>query len=106
MDAIVIADTAGVICFWSPGAETLFGHAAARAIGQTLDLIVPAEYQQAHWNGFRRAMESGAAAAEGQSGPFPVNRADGGAPVHGRLTLLRGPHGRVTAAAVVFADAP
>ncbi|MFO1248430.1 MAG: PAS domain-containing protein [Alphaproteobacteria bacterium] len=107
MDAMVIADTAGTICFWNSGAESLFGHTAAQAIGQTLDLIVPPQYREAHWNGFRRAMASGQAAAEGQSGPFPVARADGAdAPVHGRLTLLRGPHGQVTAAAVLFASLP
>jgi PAS domain S-box-containing protein len=90
MDAIVLADTNGIICFWSPGAETLFGHPTAQAIGQTLDLIVPAEYRQAHWTGFHRAMETGVAPAEGQSGVFPVHRADGAdAPIHGRLTLLR-----------------
>jgi PAS domain S-box-containing protein len=106
-DIIVIADTAGVIRFWGPGAETLFGHASQEAIGQTLDLIVPPEHRQAHWNGFHRAMASGVAAAEGQSGPFPVTRADGVAtPVHGRLTLLRGPHGKVAAAAVLFACVP
>lgn len=106
-DAIVIADIAGVICFWSPGAEIIFGHPAKQAVGQTLDLIVPPEHRQAHWKGFHGAMESGVAPAEGQGGPFPVNRADGAdTPIHGRLTLLRGPHGRVAAAAVVFADAP
>lgn len=100
-----MADTAGVIRFWSPGAESLFGHTAGQAVGQTLDLIVPPEHRQAHWNGFHRAMASGVAAAEGQSGPFPVRRADGAPmPVHGRLTLLRGPHGRVIAAAVAFGE--
>jgi PAS domain-containing protein len=36
--AIVVADADGTITWWSPGAEVLFGDAAA-AVGQKLDLI-------------------------------------------------------------------
>ena len=39
--AYVVADPDGRIVHWSTGAERLFGHPAADAIGQTLDLIVP-----------------------------------------------------------------
>jgi len=105
--AVVIADATGVIRFWSAGAEKAFGHASERAVGQTLDLIVPSEYRQAHWTGFRHAMASGAAAVEGTAVPFPVRRADGEtAPARGRLTLLREPGGAVIAAAVVFETGP
>jgi PAS domain S-box-containing protein len=106
-NAVVIADAAGVIRFWSAGAEKAFGHASARAIGQTLDLIVPPEYRQAHWTGFRHAMASGTAAVEGTAVPFPVRRADGEtSPTRGRLTLLREPGGVVIAAVVVFEKSP
>jgi len=101
--ALVIADPAGVICFWSPGAERAFGYRADQAVGQTLDLIVPAEYREAHWRGFRRAIETGVAEAEGVPGPFPVRHAGGDiAPIEGRLTLVRQPQGRVVAAIVAF----
>ncbi len=100
---VVLADPNGVIRFWSPGAATSFGYSAAQAIGQTLDLIVPSEYRQAHWHGFRRAVEAGAAPLEGQLNPFPVRRADGAiATVPGRLTLVREAKGRVVAVMVVF----
>lgn len=106
-DAVVIADAAGVIRFWSAGAERAFGHASVRAVGQTLDLIVPPEYRQAHWTGFRHAMASGTAAVEGTAVPFPVRRADGEtSPTRGRLTLLREPGGLVIAAVVVFEKSP
>ena len=39
------------------GAEQLFGHTAVAAVGQPVDLIVPEHPRDAHWNGFRRAME-------------------------------------------------
>jgi PAS domain S-box-containing protein len=75
--AIVVADAAGVIQLWSRGAETLFGHTAQDAVGRTLDLVVPDDYREAHWIGFRRAMMSGAAGAEGQPFELPVNCASG-----------------------------
>jgi len=100
---IVIADTAGIIRFWSPGAEKMFGHAAAMAVGRSLELIVPEAYRDAHWKGFRRAMASGVAEAEGQVGEFPVKLSDGeiGSAI-GRLTLVRQMQGKVIAAMVVF----
>jgi PAS domain S-box-containing protein len=102
-NAVVIADPTGVILFWSAGAEKAFGYSAAEAVGGTLDLIVPAEYREAHWNGFRRAMASGAAPLEGQLNPFPVRLAGGTvATVHGTLTLMRRAQGEVIAAVVVF----
>jgi PAS domain S-box-containing protein len=100
---VVVADSTGVILFWSAGAEKAFGHTAAAAVGRTLDLIVPAEYREAHWNGFRRAIASGAASLEGRLTPFPVQQADGVVTaVPGTLTLIRRAQGQVIAAMVVF----
>lgn len=97
---IVIVDTAGIIQFWSAPA---FGHSPDQAVGKTLDLIVPPQHREAHWQGFRRAMASGKAAAEGQVGQFPFLRGDGETgPVPGRLTLLRQAEDRVIGAMVVF----
>jgi PAS domain-containing protein len=63
--AVVMADVAGVIRFWSKGAEAIFGYAADQAIGQTLDLVVPPEFREAHWSGFKRAMDKGSAQSDG-----------------------------------------
>jgi PAS domain S-box-containing protein len=101
--AIVIADTTGVIHFWSKGAERAFGHAAEKAVGQTLDLIVPAEFREAHWRGFYRAMAAGSAAAEGLANEFPVLGAGGGIrATPGKLALLRAEGDRVIGAMVIF----
>src|SRR5256885_17246595 len=58
-DAIIFADSAGVIRLWNHAAEALFGYSAAEAVGQTLDLIVPESLRAAHWAGFRRAVQQG-----------------------------------------------
>jgi PAS domain S-box-containing protein len=58
-DAIVVSDREGVIRVWNPGAERIFGHAAAEALGQSLDLIIPPNLRPRHWDGYRRVMETG-----------------------------------------------
>jgi PAS domain S-box-containing protein len=58
-DAIIFADQQGVIRIWNNAAADLFGYLAEEAVGQTLDIIVPADLRQAHWAGFRTAVASG-----------------------------------------------
>ena len=58
-DAIVAADDKGVIRFWNPGAERLFGYSAEEALGRSLDLIIPERLRGRHWEGFQRVMVTG-----------------------------------------------
>ena len=58
-DAIIAADSDGIIRFWNPGAERIFGHAAADAIGHSLDLIIPERLRGRHWQGYRRTIATG-----------------------------------------------
>jgi PAS domain S-box-containing protein len=58
-EAIIAADRDGLICFWNPGAERIFGHAAAAAIGHSLDLIIPERLRSRHWEGYRGTIATG-----------------------------------------------
>lgn len=58
-DAVVSADAKGLIHFWNPGAERLFGYSAEEAIGRSLDLIIPERLRGRHWEGFQRVMATG-----------------------------------------------
>lgn len=58
-DAIIYADREGRIRIWNAAAEALFGFPRAKAIGQSLDLIIPERLRAAHWEGFHRAVASG-----------------------------------------------
>jgi PAS domain S-box-containing protein len=58
-EAIVAVDRDGLIWFWNPGAQRIFGFSEAEAIGQSLDLIVPDALRARHWSGFERVMASG-----------------------------------------------
>ena len=58
-DAILISDLEGIISFWNRGAERMFGHSSAEAVGQSLDLIIPGNLRARHWDGYRQVMASG-----------------------------------------------
>jgi PAS domain S-box-containing protein len=58
-DAIIATDHSGIIDFWNPGAERIFGFSADEAVGHSLDLIIPENLRDRHWSGFNRVMASG-----------------------------------------------
>ncbi len=58
-DAIICADRDGMIRLWSRGAETIFGYSATEVLGNSLDVIIPRRLRDAHWQGFRKAVDTG-----------------------------------------------
>src|SRR5919108_1943976 len=77
-DAIVAADREGIIRFWNPGAERIFGYADGEAIGRSLDLVIPERLRQRHWDGFHQTMETGRSRyGEGDLLSVPALRKDG-----------------------------
>jgi PAS domain S-box-containing protein len=76
-DAVIFADTGGKIQAWNPAAERVFGFAAGEAVGQSLDLIIPEQFREAHWRGFERALAAGETKYSGQALPTRSQRKDG-----------------------------
>jgi PAS domain S-box-containing protein len=77
-DAVVAADRSGIIRLWNPGAERIFGHRAGEAVGQSLDLIIPERLRAAHWEGWRRVVETGRSRyGDGDLLSVPAVRKDG-----------------------------
>jgi len=100
--AIVVADVNGIITWWNRGAEVLFGRSAAVALGQSLELIVPAELRARHWAGFRRAME--APVVKDLAADIPVLCGDGQVrEFAGRLLVLSDGLGVALGAMGIFA---
>lgn len=56
-DGILFCDANGIIQMWSKGLERIFGYNKNEAIGKSLDIIIPENLQQKHWNGFYKALE-------------------------------------------------
>jgi PAS domain S-box-containing protein len=77
-DGILFADEQGVIRFWNAGCERLFGHAAAEAVGQSLDIIIPEALRARHWQGYANTMRTGQSRyAAGDVLAVPAVRKDG-----------------------------
>ena len=77
-DAVVYSDRDGAIRYWNAGAARLFGHPAADAIGQSLDLIIPEALRARHWDGYRETMRTGRTRyGDGQLLSVPAIRKDG-----------------------------
>jgi PAS domain S-box-containing protein len=101
--ALVFAEPSGVIRIWSSAAESLFGHRAADAIGQTLDLIIPPEYRARHWAGFRAAMAAADGNIDHSSFNIPALHRDGTVMrIEVRLLVVHDSRNRVAGAMAVF----
>jgi PAS domain S-box-containing protein len=77
-DGILFADHNGVIRFWNAGCERIFGHAASEAVGQSLDIIIPAALRARHWQGYANTVRTGRSRyAAGDLLAVPAVRKDG-----------------------------
>ncbi|MCA9855617.1 MAG: PAS domain S-box protein [Dehalococcoidia bacterium] len=76
-DAVIFAGADGRITTWNTAAERMFGFTAAEAIGQSLDIIIPERFRDAHWKGFERAMGDGVTKYAGQFLPTRAQKEDG-----------------------------
>src|SRR5579871_2443708 len=77
-DGVVYADAEGTIRIWNGGAARIFGFSAEEAIGQSLDIIIPANLRERHWQGFHATMQTGQSRyADGQLLSVPAIRKDG-----------------------------
>ncbi|TXM95047.1 EAL domain-containing protein [Methylobacterium sp. WL116] len=76
-DGIVCADAKGRINFWNVAAERLFGHTAAEAVGQPIDLIVPERMRGGHGGGLHRVAGGGKPRLVGKTVELPARHKDG-----------------------------
>ena len=84
-DALIFADREGVIRMWNAAATEVFGHNSEEAIGQSLDLIIPERFREAHWTGFDRALAAGETKYRGQA--LPTRSERNGEPIYVELTF-------------------
>jgi diguanylate cyclase (GGDEF)-like protein/PAS domain S-box-containing protein len=67
-DAIIMLDGNGLISFWNPAAEAMFGYPAQEALGQDMHaLCAPRRFHQAYLDGIREFRRSGTGAAVGKT---------------------------------------
>jgi PAS domain S-box-containing protein len=76
-DAVMFSDSKGIIRLWNSGAERMFGYRSEEALGKSLDLIIPENLRQRHWDGYFRVMESGTSRYSVELLSAPALRKDG-----------------------------
>ncbi|WP_035408202.1 bifunctional diguanylate cyclase/phosphodiesterase [Bacillus sp. SJS] len=57
-DAIILADSRGVIISWNQGAERMFGYKELEVTGQKLQMIIPDKFKEAHQRGMDRYLST------------------------------------------------
>jgi len=105
-DAIVHAGESGLIQVWNAGAVRMFGFTEAEALGQTLDIIIPVNLRDRHWQGFHETMRTGQTRyRDGQILAVPAIRKDGTRlSVEFTIVPFAGHDGRMTGIAAIMRD--
>ncbi|MCC6271529.1 MAG: PAS domain S-box protein [Microbacteriaceae bacterium] len=105
-DAVIASDRDGLIRLWNPGAERMFGYAAAQALGQSLDIIIPERLRARHWEGYRQTMATGRSRyGAGDLLAVPAIRQDGSAlSVEFTIVPIAAPSGEIAGLVAVLRD--
>jgi nitric oxide dioxygenase len=105
-DAVVFADTGGIIRLWNEGATRVFGFSAEEALGRTMDLIIPERLRQRHWDGYHAAMASGTTKyGASELLAVPAMRKDGSRiSIEFTIALLRDEAGKLIGPAAMIRD--
>jgi PAS domain S-box-containing protein len=76
-DAIVIADSNGLILSWNPGAQAVFGYVPDEVLGKSLAVLMPPRFHDAFRAGLERHRTTGTAEMIGKMVEFPGVRKNG-----------------------------
>ncbi|HET6159467.1 MAG TPA: PAS domain S-box protein [Dongiaceae bacterium] len=77
-DAIISADRHGMIRYFNPGAERIFGYSEKELIGQPLTCLMPDRFRKAHAAGLQRYLATREGKVIGQTVELIGLRRDGG----------------------------
>jgi PAS domain S-box-containing protein len=106
-DAIIAANKEGIIRFWNPEAERIFGYASGAAIGQSLDIIIiPERLRKRHWDGYYHVIKSGESRyGHGNILAVPGIKKDGaGVSIEFTIVPLRDAAGQLIGLAAIMRD--
>lgn len=104
-DAVIFADREGLIRLWNRGAEEIFGHPEAEALGRSLDLIIPERLRERHWQGYRRVLAGGPIRYGREVLAVPALHRDGGTlSIEFTVALIRDERGTPAGVAAIIRD--
>ena len=77
VDAIIVADRTGHVTAFNRAAQALFGYTAEEVVGQSLTLLMPNRFQDAHERGLARYLATGEARVIGKTIELAARHKDG-----------------------------
>lgn len=105
-DAVIFADSGGVIRLWNDAAERVFGYTAVEANGESLDIIIPEQFRERHWAGFTKAVDRGSTRyTAGERLSVPAVRKDNERiSVEFTVAMVRGTDDQLTGVVAIVRD--
>jgi PAS domain S-box-containing protein len=90
-NAAVLMDQQGLVTYWNPSAERIFGRSREDAVGRLVsELVIPERFRDAHARGFLRFLEEGVGPVLDKRIEMSALRADGSEfPVEMTISALR-----------------
>lgn len=104
-EALVVCDASGTIRLWNAGAQRVFGYSPSDAVGQNLDIIIPAKLRKRHWDGYHQTMATGQTRYGEELLSVPATHRDGHRlSIEFSVALLRNDDGRVVGISAIMRE--
>jgi len=104
-DTIVFGDAEGTVRLWNAGAERVFGFRADEIVGKSMDLIIPENLRERHWEGYNQTMKTGRTQYSRSLLAVPAIRKDGTRiSVEFTIVLIRDDDGNLLGPAAILRD--
>ncbi len=76
-DAVITIDTQGMITFWNPAAQRIFGYESEEVLGKNVTVLIPKKYVGLHRVGLKKAVSTGEQMKSGQTVEVEAVRKNG-----------------------------
>ena len=104
-DAVIFGDVEGKVRLWNAGAERIFGFRADEIVGKSMDLIIPENLRERHWEGYDETMRTGRTQYSRNLLAVPAIRKDGTRiSIEFTIVLVRGQDGKLLGPATVLRE--
>jgi PAS domain S-box-containing protein len=104
-DAVIFGDAEGRIKLWNAGAESIFGFRADEIVGKSMDLIIPENLRERHWEGYEQTMKTGRTQYSRNLLAVPALRKDGTRiSIEFTIALIRDKEGKLLGPAAILRD--
>ncbi len=104
-DAVIFGDAEGKVRLWNAGAESIFGFRAEEVVGKSMDLIIPENLRERHWEGYDQTMQTGRTQYSRSLLAVPALRKDGARiSIEFTIVLIRDAEGKLLGPAAILRD--